>query len=45
MLEISDFNRLFKSCVDDIYKDMLKYKEQHKEELEGVVIYEFLSSY
>ena len=45
MLEINNFNHLFKSCVDDVYKDMLRYKEQHKEELEGVVIYEFLSSY
>lgn len=45
MVEITDFNCLLKWCVDDVYKDMLRYKEQHKEELEGVVPSEFLILY
>jgi hypothetical protein len=45
MVEIKDFDYLFKCVVNDVYKDMLRYKEQHKEELEGVVPYEFLRLY
>lgn len=45
MVEITDFDHLFKCVVDDVYKDMLRYKEQRKEELEDAVIYTFLSSY
>ena len=45
MIEIKDFEYLFKCVVDDVYNDMLRYKEQHKDNLGGVVLYEFLRLY
>ena len=45
MTEITDFNRLFKLCVDDVYNDMLRYKEQYKEKSEDIAIFVFLTSY
>lgn len=42
MVEISDFDRLFRYTVDDIYGMMLKYKQNHEEEFKEMVLYERL---
>ena len=42
---MTNFDYLFKCVVDDVYKDMLRYKEQHKDDLEGVAPSEFLALY
>ena len=42
MVEISDFDRLFRYMVDDIYGMMVKYKQDHEEELKEMVVSESL---
>ena len=42
MIEISNFERLFSYTVDDVYGIMLKYKQDHEEELKDVVLHERL---
>lgn len=42
MVEISDFNRLFRYTADDIYGMMIKYKQDHEEEFKEMVICESL---
>ena len=42
MIEISDFDRLFRYTVDDIYGIMLKYKQDNEEKFKEVVVFESL---
>lgn len=42
MIEISDFDRLFRYTVDDIYEMMLKYKQSHEEVFKEMVLSESL---